>query len=41
MKITGSKRWVIVALCALMAFLSLAVGGAVFKKTQDRFALNI
>ena len=29
------------ALCALMAFLSLAVGGAVFKKTQDRFALNI
>lgn len=29
------------ALCALMAFLSLAVGAAVFKKTQDRFALNI
>lgn len=29
------------ALCALMAFLSLAVGATVFKKTQDRFALNI
>lgn len=29
------------ALCALMAFLSLALGSAVFKKTQDKFALNI
>lgn len=29
------------ALCALMAFLSLVIGTAVFKKTQDKFALNI
>ncbi len=28
-------------LCAVMAFISLAVGALVFKKTQDSFALNI
>lgn len=28
-------------LCAFMAFMSLAIGAIVFKKTQDSFALNI
>ena len=29
------------ALCALMAFLALILGAVVFKKTQDKFSLNI